>query len=278
VHDLLDRVRLTLAGRQWAPAVATAIEIARHREWDEHLITAAFRTLSASLERPAMRDLATSVVEDLLERYRQRVGRSSRFWLQIADLFGLIDPGRIVASLQSGAREVADDAHHPLRRTLRVGLEELPGRLRTEPALAARVDSAARELLEGETLRELLKDLAAMLQRSVLADVDVPRSTLVEWVAEHLEHARLSVIADEALRRDLDRWVKRRLIEAIERNHGRISDVIEKGVLALGPDGAVRLIEEHAGDDLQYIRVNGTVVGGLAGGAIYGVHLLLGWL
>ena len=44
---------------------------------------------------------------------------------------------------------------------------------------------------------------------------------------------------------------------------------------ALGPEGAVRLIEEHAGDDLQYIRVNGTVVGGLAGGAIYLVHLLV---
>jgi len=36
----------------------------------------------------------------------------------------------------------------------------------------------------------------------------------------------------------------------------------------------VRLVEEQAGDDLQYIRVNGTVVGGLAGGAIYAVHLL----
>lgn len=53
---------------------------------------------------------------------------------------------------------------------------------------------------------------------------------------------------------------------------------MKKGVLALDSDGAVRLIEEHAGDDLPYIRVNGTVVGGLAGGAIYGVHLLLRWL
>ena len=44
---------------------------------------------------------------------------------------------------------------------------------------------------------------------------------------------------------------------------------------ALGPEGAVRLIEEHAGDDLQFIRVNGTVVGGLAGGAIYAIHLML---
>jgi len=46
-------------------------------------------------------------------------------------------------------------------------------------------------------------------------------------------------------------------------------------VRALGPEGAVRLIEEHAGDDLQYIRVNGTVVGGLAGGLLYAVHLLM---
>jgi uncharacterized membrane-anchored protein YjiN (DUF445 family) len=61
----------------------------------------------------------------------------------------------------------------------------------------------------------------------------------------------------------------------IDRYHPQIAFFIENGVRALGPEGAVRLIEEHAGDDLQYIRVNGTVVGGLAGGAIYAVHLLL---
>jgi uncharacterized membrane-anchored protein YjiN (DUF445 family) len=278
VHDLLERVRLILAGRQWAPAVATVIEIARQRDWDEHLVAAAFRALSDSLERPAMQALVTGLVDDLIQRYRQEAGGYPRFWLGMAELLGLIDRRRIVDSLRSGVREVAEDPRHPLRRTLRAGLAELPGRLRAEPALAARVDAVARELLEGETLRGLLKDLAATLQRSVVADVDGPRSELIAWVAERLEQARLDVIADEVLRRDLDLWVKRRLIEGIERHHGRIAEVIEKGVLALGPDGAVRLIEEHAGDDLQYIRVNGTVVGGLAGGAIYGVHLLLRWL
>src|SRR2546429_43058 len=38
---------------------------------------------------------------------------------------------------------------------------------------------------------------------------------------------------------------------------------------------ATHVLEEHAGDDLQYIRVNGTVVGGLAGGLLYAIHLLL---
>jgi uncharacterized membrane-anchored protein YjiN (DUF445 family) len=64
------------------------------------------------------------------------------------------------------------------------------------------------------------------------------------------------------------------VIELVERYHDRLATFIENGVRALGPEGAVRLIEEHAGDDLQYIRLNGTVVGGLAGGAIYGLHLL----
>ena len=275
MHDLLERVRMTLAGRSWAPALAAGLDIARQRGWDEYLVGAAFRALADSLDRPAMSALVTGLVDDLLQRYRERIGGHSRFWLGMADLLGLIDRRRIAASLRAGVREAADDPEHPVRRTLRGGLAELPGRLRAEPALAERVDAVAAEVLAGEPLRGLLADLGEMLQRAIRADVGGPRSEVVAWVAERLERARLDVIADAVLRRDLDHWIKRRLVEVIERHHGRIAEVIEKGVLALGPDGAVRLIEEHAGDDLQYIRVNGTVVGGLAGGAIYALHLLL---
>jgi uncharacterized membrane-anchored protein YjiN (DUF445 family) len=275
VEDLLERMRAALAARSWSPTLAAALDIARQRGWDETLVAAAFRTLADSLERPAMSVLITGLIDDLLQRYREGMSGYPRFWLGMADLLGLIDRRRIAASLRSGVREVAEDPGHPVRRALRAALADVPGRLRSDPALAARVDAVAAEVLEGETLRGLVKDLGEMLQRSVRADIEGPRSEVIAWVAERLERARLDVIADDLLRRDLDRWVKRRLVEAIERHHGRIAEVIEKGVRALGPEGAVRLVEEHAGDDLQYIRVNGTVVGGLAGGAIHAVHLLL---
>ncbi|MGH7268406.1 MAG: DUF445 family protein, partial [Candidatus Rokuibacteriota bacterium] len=106
-------------------------------------------------------------------------------------------------------------------------------------------------------------------------DLAAPDSSVTGWVVERLEQGRLALIRDAALRRDLEAGLKRRLTELVERHHGRIATFIEKGVHALGPEGAVRLIEEHAGEDLQYIRVNGTLVGGLAGGAIYALHLLL---
>jgi len=97
----------------------------------------------------------------------------------------------------------------------------------------------------------------------------------VAWLAERLDRWRRALATDAALRGEVDRWARARAAELVERYHGRIAGFIEKGVRALGPEGAVRLIEEHAGDDLQYIRVNGTVVGGLAGGLLYGLHLLL---
>src|SRR5205823_14330347 len=92
---------------------------------------------------------------------------------------------------------------------------------------------------------------------------------------ERLDRVRRARVDDAELREEIDRLDKARVIELVERHHDRLATFIEKGVLALGPQDAVRLIEEHAGDNLQYIRVNGTVVGGLAGGLLYAIHLLL---
>jgi uncharacterized membrane-anchored protein YjiN (DUF445 family) len=108
-----------------------------------------------------------------------------------------------------------------------------------------------------------------------MADLAAEPSELVGWITARLDRARLALAEDTALRQSLDRWLKERLAEVVDRYHDRIARFIERGVHALGPEGAVRLIEEHAGDDLQYIRVNGTVVGGLAGGGLYAIHLLL---
>jgi uncharacterized membrane-anchored protein YjiN (DUF445 family) len=275
IGDLLERVRQLLLTRAWAPTLATGLDFARERQWDEHAIAAASRALAEALERPALGAAAADLVEDLLQRYRESMGGYSRFWLGVADLLGFIDRRRIVAALRAGVRDVADDPEHPFRRKLLVTLASFSSRLRREPALAARVEEAARTLLESQTLRALVGDLAGALRRTLLHDVGRQHSELIEWVADRLERARLGLIADEELRHDLDRWIKGRVIDLLDHHHGRIAEVIEKGVLALGPEGAVRLIEEHAGDDLQYIRLNGTVVGGLAGGAIYALHLLL---
>jgi uncharacterized membrane-anchored protein YjiN (DUF445 family) len=272
---LLARLRGFLRAYPIAPTLASALEIARQHGWDARVVGAVARIVADALDEPATRKAVAGVVDDLLERYREAAHGYPRLLLGLADVFGLIDRDRIVDALAGGLREVARDPEHPLRQRLIATLGTLPARLATDAELTARIEAVKIELIESPIIARLLDDAVAELGRVIEADLATPRPELSVWIADRLERARRALLADAALRRDIDRWLKAQVESAVERYHTRLAGFIENGVRALGPEGAVRLIEEHAGDDLQYIRVNGTVVGGLAGGALYGLHLLL---
>jgi uncharacterized membrane-anchored protein YjiN (DUF445 family) len=273
--DLAAALRRLAVTTPVAPLLASGIEVARQHGWDQRLIGAVARAAADALERPDVRKTVGDLLDELLTRYRERMKPYPRLFLGLADLFGLIDRDRIVTAIHAAVVEIAGDPAHPVRQRIADTLTELPERLRLDARLAARVEATKTELLEADAVERLVHDAAAELERTIRADLADPRSEIVAWVTERLDRARRALVTDAALRDDIARWVKDNVTSWVDRFHGRIAGFIENGVLALGPEGVVRLIEEHAGDDLQYIRVNGTVVGGLAGGALYAVHLLL---
>jgi uncharacterized membrane-anchored protein YjiN (DUF445 family) len=273
--ELLARARRALARQPVAPLLAAALRVARGQGWDQRVIDGGLRVLAESMERPEFRQAVAEVIDDLLERYRERLSVYPRLWMGLASLLGVLDRDRLVAALHAGLREVAKDRDHPLRMQGVEVLADLERRLTRDPILAARVEAAKAELLEAPAVAALLDEAATALTRTLRLELGDARSELLTWLTDRLDRARQALVADAELRRQLDGWAKARLSELVERHHARIAGFIENGVRALGPEGAVRLIEEHAGDDLQFIRVNGTVVGGLAGGAIYAVHLFV---
>jgi uncharacterized membrane-anchored protein YjiN (DUF445 family) len=273
--DVVARLQRFLAARPLAPLLASALDLARQHGWLERAVGAVARALSEALERPEVRQAVGDLLDEILAHYRARTGLYPRLAIGLADLFGLIDRARLVAALHAGLADVAADAEHPLRRQLADAAGELAERLRRDAELADRVEGFKAEAVGSPVLTRLVEDVVAAVRQALASDLARPASETVTWLTDRLERWRRGVLEDPALRSQADRWVKARALEALDRHHGRIATLIEKGVRALGPQGAVRLVEEHAGDDLQYIRVNGTVVGGLAGGALYGLHLLL---
>lgn len=258
-----------------APVLATALEVARKQGWDQRVIEAMAEALIDALDRPDFRTTVVELVDDVLAGYRAQMSLYPRVLMGLANTFGLIDRERLVSSLHDALKKIAGDPDDPLRVRLTETLGALPGRLRSDPALAARLEAAKEELLASPALVRLLENAADGLRRTVMADLQGESSEVVDWITARLDRARRALAEDAALRQDLERWLKERVTEVVDRYHDRIARFIERGVHALGPEGAVRLIEEHAGDDLQYIRVNGTVVGGLAGGGLYAIHLLI---
>jgi len=258
-----------------APVLATGLEIACKQGWDQRLIEAMAEALIDALDRPDFRTTVGDLVDDVLAGYRAQLSLYPRVLIGLANTLGLIDRERLVSSLHDALKKIAGDPDDPLRVRLTETLAALPGRLRADPELAARLEAAKEELLASPALARLVERVADGLRRTVIADLQGESSEVVAWITARLDRARLGLAEDAALRQELDRWLKERVTAVVDRYHDRIARFIERGVHALGPEGAVRLIEEHAGDDLQYIRVNGTVVGGLAGGGLYAIHLLL---
>jgi uncharacterized membrane-anchored protein YjiN (DUF445 family) len=273
--DAVARVQRLLVARPVAPALGRTLELVRQHGWDQRAIGALAAALADAVARPQLGAALGELIDDLLVRYRQRMGFYPRVALGLADVLGLIDRQRIVDALGAGLREVARDPDHPLRARLSEAVGDMATRLGSDTALAARVETVKEELLGSPVVARLADDAVHALRRALLADLERPDSEAVGWVTERLERVRHALLTDADLRRKIEAWVKGQAVELVDRHHGRIATFIEKGVHALGPEGAVRLIEDHAGDDLQYIRVNGTVVGGLAGGLLYAIHLLL---
>jgi uncharacterized membrane-anchored protein YjiN (DUF445 family) len=273
--DVVVWLRRFLLGRPLAPLLARAIEIAQRQGWDQRAIETLASALGDALDRPDFRAAVGELVDEVLAGYRERMGTYPRLLIGLADVLGLINRDRLVGALHGAIRKIAADPDDPLRRRLGEVIGALPERLRRDADLAVRVEAAKTELIASAEVTRLIEDAAEGLRRTLASDLASERSETVAWITARLDRLRREVATDEALRQALDRWIKARVTGLIERYHDRIARFIERGVHALGPEGAVRLIEEHAGDDLQYIRVNGTVVGGLAGGALYAIHLLL---
>ena len=75
----------------------------------------------------------------------------------------------------------------------------------------------------------------------------------------------MRVLADPARRETFDHWVRSTAIDLLEKNHHQIGLTVRENLEALETDRLVQQIEDRVGADLQFVRLNGAVVGGLIG-------------
>jgi uncharacterized membrane-anchored protein YjiN (DUF445 family) len=178
------------------------------------------------------------------------------------------------SAVQSFLADVSVQDEHELRRTYDAKLRDLAHRLRTDPEQAAKVEQAKLQLLEHPKVREWLSTLWINAKALVVNGAADPNSDLRSTVES------LTVRAGEVLRDDPT--VAAKVDEVLQRVVGHIvtnyaddlAGVISATVERWDTDETSRRLELQVGRDLQFIRINGTVVGALAGLVIYGLSRL----
>jgi uncharacterized membrane-anchored protein YjiN (DUF445 family) len=204
--------------------------------------------------------------------FRERVAKESPEWVPDWVDDRVFSKG--FSLLQSFLADVEGDDDHALRRGFDTQLRELATRLREDPEQRAKVEAAKLQVLDHPSVREYLSNLWDTVKKLVLEGADDPDSDLRRSIES------LIVRAGEVLRDDAATGAK--VDDALQRLAGHVvthygddlSAVISTTVARWDTEETSRRLELQVGRDLQFIRINGTVVGALAGLAIYAISQL----
>ena len=244
-----------------APVLARVLELVVEGDRHQEVLSAALQGLAHFLQENRL-------------VFRAQLGDASPAWVPDWVDDRVFD--RVFAGLLTFLDDVGDDPRHELRRAYDVRLRAYVHALRTDPATAARVEEIKRELIEHPAVRAWSGSLWRNAKNAVLAAANDPDSELRARVATMIRDVAQRLQTDPVLRELVQRQGRRAAGYLAERFAGDLAALVSTTVARWDTEETSRRLELQVGRDLQFIRINGTVVGGLAGLVIYTLAQLLG--
>ncbi|WP_424466983.1 DUF445 domain-containing protein [Pseudoclavibacter helvolus] len=170
----------------------------------------------------------------------------------------------------------ADDAH-PARAAIDGYLVRLADQLQHDPELIARFEGAKGNIFDSPRMRELAAEAWNAAKTGLLRSLADPGSALRTRVTAALVDIGQRLTTDAQLQQRVDTWVTDAAVFLVDRYRHEIASIISDTVASWDAAETSEKIELMVGRDLQYIRLNGTIVGALAGVTIFTIaHAFLG--
>lgn len=167
--------------------------------------------------------------------------------------------------------EVLVDPEHPLRGKIEEGLEKVAHDLVHDPETRAKVERMKRELLDNPAVANWWQGVWERMRTGMIAMARNPDSTLDGWVGGSLAELGGALRSDKRLQMQVNRFARRTAVGVATRYGGQIVQLVSETVRRWDARTITDRLENAVGRDLQFIRINGTLVGGLVGVTIHAV-------
>jgi uncharacterized membrane-anchored protein YjiN (DUF445 family) len=280
-----------------ARAIAGGVARAAESVPDDELAESVHGTLVAQLRKaqvaPLLRDLLTlattddrhqemldrlvrlvsRIVHDNKELIRQRISEESPWWVPEAVDDKLYQ--KIVAGIERTLIDVAENDNHPLRAQFDAALFDFVDKLRNSPETIARAEAMKERMLEHPAVADLSAALLGAARHSLVkyagpnAPSPEPLQRAIGGIAER-------ALGNEQLLQEVDDTIERLVLGVVDQYRPEVAELIARTVEGWDATAASQKIEVQIGRDLQFIRINGTLVGGLVGLLLYLVTVLVG--
>jgi uncharacterized membrane-anchored protein YjiN (DUF445 family) len=255
VQALIDR---TLAARirstRVAPLLGKLLSVITAGNRHQDLLDAAIK-------------LTAGAVHENRDLIREKIEAETPWWIP-----GVVDDKiyqKVVASIDRTLAEVRDDPLHPLRSRFDDALRDFTEKLHTSPEVIERAEALKEEVLHAQVVRQFSASVWADGKTALIRYAENADGRAPGGIERSLNAFGEAVLADPELLAKVDNWITDIVLYVVDRYQHEVGALISQTVEGWDPTATSRRIELAIGRDLQFIRINGTLVGGLAGAALY---------
>ncbi|MGK9064694.1 DUF445 domain-containing protein [Stutzerimonas chloritidismutans] len=249
---LIDRVRKI----DLAPVCGQILEMLTRQGKHQAMLDEALIKLDALLQDDDTRALVADAITAEVHTLR---------YLGLGKAVGGWSANKFVDGVSAVIAEIANDPEHPLRERFDEHVALYIERLKHDPSYRLEVERIVAQLLEHPATTDYLQSLWQELTGWLESDLDSPESRIGRRIERLTQGLGDSLAMDASMRL----WINERLMRAapdlLERYRGQIGKYIAQRVEHWESRELVEQMEQSVGKDLQYIRINGTLVGGLVG-------------
>ncbi|MEX2512940.1 MAG: DUF445 domain-containing protein [Cyclobacteriaceae bacterium] len=262
---LKDQVQDLDLGRPLGKWLASIIEQQKHHD----LIGMGLHQFSLSIQDPDTRQVVFKKLKDAVEIYsKQDWVKKSAIW--IGKRTGGIDldllTDRVLDLALVLVKETKDDPNHPIRIKLDQYLLEFALLLESgdEQALGY-IEQLKNNLVVNDHTRKIILSLLSNFKSTLKEQLSSSHTPLMEFIRKQLLHMLDDLKQDEQARVQLDTWLKETVTKLVNKYHPELGNMVRSSLGKLDDKSIMLQIKEKVGNDLQYIRLNGAVVGGMVG-------------
>ena len=178
---------------------------------------------------------------------------------------------KLIDGLNGLLTGIADDPDHPLRAKAEEGLAGLAQDLVNDPRMRERVSTVKAEIIDNPAMQRWLDGLWEQARGGMLRIARDPDAMLAGPVGDAVRQLGMTLQTDAKLRATINRFVRRAVVGMAADYGDGIVRLVSETIHGWDANTITRRLENAVGRDLQYIRINGTLVGGLVG---LGLHTL----
>jgi uncharacterized membrane-anchored protein YjiN (DUF445 family) len=241
-----------------APLAGKALEILTQNDRHQEVLTQVLR-------------FSIIVLHDNRAKIRGKVQQESPWWMP-----GFIDDKivrQLLERIETLLLEMSLDPEHEVRERFNVFVARLAAELQTSVEYRRLGEKIKHDLLQNEALHDYVLVLWFDMQNRLAESIGAPDSELGQSLADMFANLGEELARDADMQDWLNEWLTNAIVELVTINRVEISSLISDTVRAWDPQTTSRRVELAIGRDLQFIRINGTLVGGLVGILIHWFEL-----